>query len=83
MDGTETGWGRPAEPGPRWRALLDRARQDPAVTTFRATVSPDNAASRDLVLSEGLVEVGEQQDDEDGVEIVYELAVDHPRSGPA
>lgn len=26
MDGTETGWGRPAEPGPRWRALLDRAR---------------------------------------------------------
>ena len=26
MDGTETGWGRPAEPVPRWRALLDRAR---------------------------------------------------------
>ncbi|HET6532964.1 MAG TPA: AAA family ATPase [Actinoplanes sp.] len=26
MDGTETGWGRPAEPGARWRALLDRAR---------------------------------------------------------
>src|SRR5829696_4616904 len=26
LDGTETGWGRPAEPGPRWRALLDRAR---------------------------------------------------------
>ncbi|MEV6346700.1 AAA family ATPase [Actinoplanes sp. NPDC051851] len=26
MDGTETGWGRPAEPTPRWRALLDRAR---------------------------------------------------------
>ncbi|HEU4349120.1 MAG TPA: AAA family ATPase [Actinoplanes sp.] len=25
VDGTETGWGRPAEPGPRWRALLDRA----------------------------------------------------------
>ena len=25
MDGTETGWGRPAEPAPRWRALLDRA----------------------------------------------------------
>ncbi|WP_213453985.1 MinD/ParA family ATP-binding protein [Rhizomonospora bruguierae] len=25
MEGTETGWGRPAEPGPRWRALLDRA----------------------------------------------------------
>ncbi|MFG1993203.1 AAA family ATPase [Actinoplanes sp. NPDC048988] len=26
MEGTETGWGRPAEPAPRWRALLDRAR---------------------------------------------------------
>ena len=26
MDGTETGWSRPAEPAPRWRALLDRAR---------------------------------------------------------
>ncbi|MET8153446.1 AAA family ATPase [Actinoplanes sp. NPDC049668] len=26
MDGTETGWGRPAEPAPRWRVLLDRAR---------------------------------------------------------
>ncbi|OON28753.1 MULTISPECIES: AAA family ATPase [unclassified Micromonospora] len=26
LDGTETSWGRPAEPAPRWRALLDRAR---------------------------------------------------------
>ncbi|HWG99293.1 MAG TPA: AAA family ATPase [Pilimelia sp.] len=26
MEGTETGWGRPAAPVPRWRALLDRAR---------------------------------------------------------
>jgi MinD-like ATPase involved in chromosome partitioning or flagellar assembly len=26
VDGTETGWGRAAEPAPRWRALLDRAR---------------------------------------------------------
>ncbi|HEY3010124.1 MAG TPA: AAA family ATPase [Micromonosporaceae bacterium] len=25
MEGTETGWGRPAEPAPRWRTLLDRA----------------------------------------------------------
>ena len=24
MEGTETGWGRPAEPAPRWRVLLDR-----------------------------------------------------------
>jgi MinD-like ATPase involved in chromosome partitioning or flagellar assembly len=26
LDGSETGWGRQAEPAPRWRALLDRAR---------------------------------------------------------
>lgn len=26
MEGSETGWGQPAEPAPRWRALLDRAR---------------------------------------------------------
>ena len=55
------------------RALIDRARHEPGVRTFRATVSPDNAPSRGLVLSEGLVEVGEQWDDEDGLEIVYEL----------
>jgi RimJ/RimL family protein N-acetyltransferase len=57
------------------RLLIERARQDPGVRTFRATVSPDNAPSRDLVLSEGLVEVGEQWDEEDGLEIVYELPV--------
>ncbi|MCW2699743.1 MAG: family acetyltransferase [Blastococcus sp.] len=57
------------------RALVERARQEPGVTTLRATVSPDNAPSRDLVLSEGLVEVGEQMDEEDGLELIYELVV--------
>jgi len=57
------------------RALIERARHEPGVRTFRATVSPDNAPSRDLVLSEGLVEVGEQWDEEDGLEIVYELSL--------
>jgi len=57
------------------RALLARAEADPAVHTVRATISPDNVASRDLVLAHGLVEVGEQVDDEDGLEIVYEVAV--------
>jgi MinD-like ATPase involved in chromosome partitioning or flagellar assembly len=38
VDGTETGWGRPAEPAPRWRALLDRARHG-----ARAS-SPDDPA---------------------------------------
>jgi RimJ/RimL family protein N-acetyltransferase len=57
------------------RALLERAEREPGVTTFRATVSPDNIASRDLVLSEGLVEVGEQEDEEDGLEIIYEVTL--------
>jgi len=57
------------------RALLARAAADPDVRTFRATISPDNVASRDLVLAHGLVVTGEQEDDEDGLEIVYEVAV--------
>ena len=49
------------------------ARDD--VHVLRATVSPGNAASRGLIESEGLVEVGEQWDEEDGLEIVYEAPV--------
>jgi RimJ/RimL family protein N-acetyltransferase len=52
--------------------LLDRATREPAVMTVRASVRPDNVASRALVDSAGFVPVGEQWDDEDGVEIVYE-----------
>jgi RimJ/RimL family protein N-acetyltransferase len=54
------------------RALLDRAAAEPAVTTVRASVGPWNVASRDLVLAHGFLPVGEQIDDEDGLEIVYE-----------
>ena len=56
-------------------ALLARGAAEPDVRTVRATIAPDNAASRDLVLSEGFVEVGEQEDEEDGLEIIYEVAV--------
>ena len=65
------------------RALLARAEAEPDVRTFRATVAPDNVASRDLVLAHGLVEVGEQWDDEDGLEIIYELPVDGAPTSPA
>jgi RimJ/RimL family protein N-acetyltransferase len=54
--------------------LLDRAAHEPAVRTVRATVSPDNVASRNLILQYGFVEVGEQWDDEDGLEVVYEVS---------
>ncbi len=56
------------------RALLQRAADDLAVTTVRASIAPGNAASRELVLGEGFVEVGQQIDEEDGPEIVYEVA---------
>ncbi|MGY1661328.1 GNAT family N-acetyltransferase [Geodermatophilus sp. SYSU D00705] len=56
------------------RALLDRAAADPCVTTVRASVAPGNVASRDLVLGSGFVAVGEQVDEVDGPEVVYEVA---------
>ena len=55
----------------------------PGRRPFRATIAPDDVASRDLVLAHGLVEVGEQEDDEDRLEIVYELPVDSPPDGRA
>ena len=55
--------------------LLDVARAEPGVRTLRATISPDNDASRDLVTQHGLVENGEQWDEEDGLEIIFEIAV--------
>ena len=43
--------------------------------TLRATVSPDNAASLALIAQYPFVEVGEQWDDEDGLETIYEMPV--------
>jgi RimJ/RimL family protein N-acetyltransferase len=54
-------------------ALLQRAAREPQVRTVRATISPDNAASYQLVSQYGFTEVGEQWDDEDGLEIIYEV----------
>nr|WP_296780340.1 GNAT family N-acetyltransferase [Rhodococcus sp. (in: high G+C Gram-positive bacteria)] len=54
--------------------LLAVAQHHPGVHTVRATVSPDNAPSRSLVESFGFAETGEQWDDEDGLEIIYEIS---------
>lgn len=59
--------------------LLDRALHQPEVRTVRATISPDNTASRALVLQYGFVEVGEQWDDEDGLETIFEVEAKPPR----
>lgn len=55
-------------------ALLRRAADEPQVRTVRVTISPDNLASYELASQYGFVEVGQQWDNEDGLEIVYELA---------
>jgi len=54
-------------------ALLHRASLEPSVTVVRATISPDNLPSRALIAQFGFVEVGEQWDDEDGLETIFEL----------
>jgi ribosomal-protein-alanine N-acetyltransferase len=54
--------------------LLATARDHPAVSVVRASVSPDNGASRNLISQYGFVEVGEQWDEEDGLEILFEVS---------
>jgi len=53
--------------------LLRRAGREPRVQTVRITISPDNLASYQLAAQYGFVEVGQQWDDEDGLEIIYEV----------
>jgi RimJ/RimL family protein N-acetyltransferase len=56
-------------------AMVQRATDDPTVTTLRASVSPDNDASLALLADHPFRHTGEQWDDEDGLELVYELDV--------
>jgi len=60
--------------------LLARAARESDVRTVRATVSPDNHASRALILQYGFAEVGEQWDDEDGLELIYEVDAEQSHS---
>ena len=53
--------------------VLQRAAREPQVHTVRVTISPDNVASYRLASQHGFTEVGEQWDDEDGLEIIYDL----------
>lgn len=54
-------------------AMLERARIEDSVQVVRASIRPDNSASRALVAQFGFVEVGEQWDDEDGLETLFEV----------
>jgi RimJ/RimL family protein N-acetyltransferase len=53
------------------RGLLAYATEHRA-RVARASISPGNAASLALVRSSGFVRIGEQWDDEDGLELVFE-----------
>ncbi|MFI5907548.1 GNAT family N-acetyltransferase [Dactylosporangium sp. NPDC051541] len=59
-------------------ALLQRAAREAQVRTARVSIRPDNVASYRLASQYGFVKVGEEWDDEDGLEIVYEVTVQHP-----
>lgn len=54
-------------------ALLKWANDDALIVIVRATISPNNIASTALVSQYGFVEVGEQWDDEDGLETIFEV----------
>jgi RimJ/RimL family protein N-acetyltransferase len=58
--------------------ILRRTAADTSVTTVRATITPDNVASLATIAGFGFVEVGEQWDDEDGLEIVFEVPARPP-----
>jgi RimJ/RimL family protein N-acetyltransferase len=55
--------------------LLRRAKSEPGIRTVRASISPDNVASLATVGRFGFVHVGEQWDEEDGLELIYELPI--------
>jgi ribosomal-protein-alanine N-acetyltransferase len=55
--------------------LMEAAATDPRVKVLRATIAPDNLSSRSLVDQYGFVEVGEQMDEEDGLEVILERPV--------
>lgn len=54
------------------RTLLEHAASEPGVTVVRASVSPDNEASLSTIAGFGFTKVGEQWDDEDGLELLFD-----------
>lgn len=62
-------------------ALVEEARASQDVAVVRATVSPDNEASLAVVRRAGFVHVGEQWDDEDGLELVFEKVLEASPAG--
>lgn len=60
------------------RKLLRRAAAEPGVTTVRAAIGPDNAASLATIAGFGFTRNGEQWDEEDGLELIFERPAGDP-----
>ena len=54
-------------------ALLDWAQSEHEIRHFIASVAPANAPSLAIVRKLGFVQTGDQWDEEDGLELVFEL----------
>lgn len=52
-----------------WKMICEK----PDVKVLRYTVSPTNSPSLHIIKQIGFIEIGEQIDDEDGVELIFEL----------
>ena len=61
------------------RGLFDWAYREHGIRRFRASISPTNAASLNLAAGFGFRQVGEQMDEIDGLELVFET--DWPQPG--
>jgi ribosomal-protein-alanine N-acetyltransferase len=59
--------------------LLRWAAAEPGVRVVRATISPGNTASLATIAGFGFAEVGEQWDEQDGLELIFEIPA--PRIG--
>jgi RimJ/RimL family protein N-acetyltransferase len=57
-------------------ALMDWAHEEQEIDRFIASVAPDNAPSLAIVKKLGFVQTGEQWDEEDGLELVFERLVE-------
>jgi RimJ/RimL family protein N-acetyltransferase len=55
------------------RALMDWAATEKGIRRFIASVAPTNDPSLAIVKKLGFVHTGEQWDEEDGLELVFEL----------
>jgi RimJ/RimL family protein N-acetyltransferase len=54
-------------------SLLARATRESDVHRVRVSIRPDNLPSSGLALQYGFRQIGEQWDDEDGLELIYEV----------